>query len=100
IRDRNVTGVQTCALPILAVDTHKRERETQRTDAHSTTADQTKKQPATPSWSVILGRMGRKLGSAAFVVWAAATITFLIQTLLPEIGRASCRASVGTGGVG
>lgn len=33
--------------------------------------------------SVIAGKIGRKLLSAIFVVWAAATITFLIQTLLP-----------------
>lgn len=33
--------------------------------------------------SVVLKLIGRKLLSAAFVVWAAATITFLIQTLLP-----------------
>lgn len=36
-----------------------------------------------PAWSVIFGRIGRRLGSAIFVVWAAATITFLIQALLP-----------------
>src|SRR5699024_7034705 len=33
--------------------------------------------------SVIAGKIGRKVLSAIFVVWAAATITFLIQTLLP-----------------
>lgn len=33
--------------------------------------------------SVVAGKIGRKLLSAIFVVWAAATITFLIQTLLP-----------------
>lgn len=36
-----------------------------------------------PAWSVIFGRICRRLGSAIFVVWAAATITFLIQALLP-----------------
>ncbi|MDN5704368.1 MAG: ABC transporter permease [Yaniella sp.] len=33
--------------------------------------------------SVIAGKIGRKVLSAIFVVWAAATITFFIQTLLP-----------------
>lgn len=33
--------------------------------------------------SVVASKIARKLLSAIFVVWAAATITFLIQTLLP-----------------
>lgn len=38
---------------------------------------------ARPSAATLVVRIGRKLLGAAIVVWAAATITFLIQTLLP-----------------
>ncbi|MEV4900913.1 ABC transporter permease [Citricoccus sp. NPDC055426] len=38
---------------------------------------------ARPSATALAVRIGRKLAGAAIVVWAAATITFLIQTLLP-----------------
>lgn len=38
---------------------------------------------ARPSSATLVVRIGRKVLGAAIVVWAAATITFLIQTLLP-----------------
>lgn len=55
----------------------------QRTAIDSGSTGAARVQQARAPWPVILGRVGRKLGSAVFVVWAAATITFLIQTLLP-----------------
>ncbi|WP_413542829.1 ABC transporter permease [Citricoccus nitrophenolicus] len=36
-----------------------------------------------PTAAALAARIGRKLAGAVIVVWAAATITFLIQTLLP-----------------
>src|SRR5690625_2408945 len=54
----------------------------QHTDFRPRTVD-SKERRQRPAWSLVLGRIGRRLGSAIFVVWAAATITFLIQALLP-----------------
>src|SRR5699024_12052081 len=84
IRDRNVTGVQTCALPILSI--------------------------AVKLYMSHYNRaIGRKIGSAAMAATAAdslsdslATTAVLLSTLaghfwnvnIDEIGRASCRERV------
>src|SRR5690625_4128311 len=66
----------------MAVQTQHAEPGTPPPDLELRTPD-SKKQRQRPASSVIFGRIGRRLGSAIFVVWAAATITFLIQALLP-----------------
>ena len=67
----------------MAVQTPPADPKVQQTDTGLHSSGTHTPQRRRPAWSKIFGRIGRRVGSAVFVVWAAATITFLIQALLP-----------------
>src|SRR5699024_11346311 len=106
IRDRNVTGVQTCALPILHGDLVP-------TECEGMTAAANTISPARPGAAVSPSpvRPGRRrrrrpdpFRILAFVILAALALAWLVpvgwailtslKTEAEEIGRASCRGRV------
>src|SRR5437867_13181086 len=75
IRDRTVTGVQTCALPIFRFES------------------------GFEVWAYQFGPQKRRLGKTEFVVLFGPS-GLVTRTLLRQIGRASCRERGWVSGVG
>src|SRR5699024_11482168 len=91
IRDRNVTGVQTCALPILAIEKHTGtkidENEVGYLALHIGAAIERRKLKSGPKRCLIVCASG--LGTAQLISYKLKS--HFGKSLDVEIGRASCR---------
>src|SRR5207249_7330732 len=83
IRDRNVTGVQTCALPIYGECDRARTSRTRRDGAARTSSTSTRCSTAR-HWTARSIKTGRK----KLVSW------LIGKLVIEKIGRASCRERV------